>query len=300
MEKRLERLKRYNIELLGEREKSMKGKICLITGGNSGIGKATAIELAKKGATIVLICRNEERGKKAIQDIIEETGNNQVDLLLADLSSQRSVKQAADQFKKKFNKLDVLINNAAVFLAKRSETEDGIETTFATNYLSHFILSHLLLESLEASGEGRIINVASKHNGIKMNFDDLMNKQNYAFFRAVGPTKLGLILFTKEFSKRLDGKCVTVNSLHPGIIRSNLMHDMPWILRTIFKTFSTNPKKGAVTPVYLATSPEVLGVSGKFFVNCKETETTEAANDQDSARKLWDISMSLIKTGILF
>ncbi|WP_180954242.1 SDR family NAD(P)-dependent oxidoreductase [Bacillus sp. M6-12] len=140
----------------------MKGKICLITGGNSGIGKATAIELAKKGATIFLLCRNEERGKKTIQDIIEETGNTQVDLILADLSSQRSVKQAADQFKKKYNKLDVLINNAAVFLAKRSETEDGIETTFATNYLSQFILSHLLLESLEASGEGRIINVASQ------------------------------------------------------------------------------------------------------------------------------------------
>ncbi|WML47004.1 SDR family oxidoreductase [Neobacillus sp. PS3-34] len=277
----------------------MKGKICLITGGNSGIGKATAIELARKGATVVLLCRSEERGQKAVQEIIEQTGNQQVDLLLADLSSQRSVKNAAEQFKNKYNKLDVLINNAAVFLSKRSETEDGIETTFATNYLSHFLLSHLLMDVLEASGEGRIINVASKHNGIKMNFDDLMTKQNYAFFRAVGPTKLGLILFTKELSKRLTGKPVTVNSLHPGIIRSNLMHDMPWILRTIFKTFSADSKKGAATPVYLATSPEVRGVSGKFFVNCKEADTTAAANDPEAARKLWDISMGLIKPGIL-
>ena len=155
------------------------------------------------------------------------------------------------------------------------------------------------MDSLEASGDGRIINVASKHNGIKMNFDDLMTKQNYSFFRAVGPTKLGLILFTKELSKRLVGKPVTVNSLHPGIIRSNLMHDMPWILRTIFKTFSSSPEKGSVTPVYLASSPDVQGVSGKFFVNGKEAETTAAANDQEAARKLWDISMSLIKPGIL-
>jgi NAD(P)-dependent dehydrogenase (short-subunit alcohol dehydrogenase family) len=277
----------------------MKGKICLITGGNSGIGKATAMELARKGSTIVLMCRNEERGQKARQEIIENTGNSHVDLLLADLSSQSSVKQAAEDFKKKYNKLDVLINNAAVFLSKRSETEDGIETTFATNYLSHFILTHLLLDSLEASGEGRIINVASKHNGIKINFDDLMTKQNYAFFRAVGPTKLGLILFTNELSKRLAGKPITVNSLHPGIIRSNLMHDMPWVLRTLFKTLSARAEKGAVTPVYLASSPAVEGVSGKFFVNCKEAETTDAAKDQDSARKLWDISMSLIKPGIL-
>ncbi|MEH7301444.1 SDR family oxidoreductase [Neobacillus drentensis] len=278
----------------------MKGKICLITGGNSGIGKATAMELAKKGATVVLLCRNEERGQKARQEIIENTGNSHVDLLLADLSSQRSVKQAAEEFKKKYTKLDVLINNAAVFLSKRSETEDGIETTFATNYLSHFILTHLLLDSLEASGEGRIINVASKHNGIKMNFDDLMTMQNYAFFRAVGPTKLGLILFTNELSKRLAGKPITVNSLHPGIIRSNLMHDMPWFLRTLFKTLSARAEKGAVTPVYLASSPAVEGVSGKFFVNCKEAETTDAAKDQESARKLWDISMSLIRPGILY
>ena len=278
----------------------MKGKICLITGGNSGIGKATAMELAKKGATVVLLCRNEERGQKARQEIIENTGNSHVDLLLADLSSQRSVKQAAEEFKKKYTKLDVLINNASVFLSKRSETEDGIETTFATNYLSHFILTHLLLDSLEASGEGRIINVASKHNGIKMNFDDLMTKQNYAFFRAVGPTKLGLILFTNELSKRLAGKPITVNSLHPGIIRSNLMHDMPWFLRTLFKTLSARVEKGAVTPVYLASSPAVEGVSGKFFVNCKEAETTDAAKDQESARKLWDISMSLIRPGILY
>ncbi|MGZ4112749.1 MAG: SDR family oxidoreductase [Tumebacillaceae bacterium] len=277
----------------------MRGKICLITGGNSGIGKATAIELAKLGATVVLLCRSQERGEAAVQEIIKQSGNPHVEMLIADLASQRSVRNAADEYKRKYDKLDVLINNAAVFLPKRSETEDGIETTFATNYLSHFLLTHLLLDSLEASGEGRIINVASKHNGIKMNFDDLMVKQNYKFFRAVGPTKLGLILFTKELAKRLVGKPITVNSLHPGIIRTNLMHQMPWILKGLFRLLSANPAKGAVTPVYLASSPEVSGKSGGFYVNCKVAKTTPEANDPESAKKLWDASMSLIQGNLM-
>lgn len=277
----------------------MQGKICLITGGNSGIGKATAIELAKKGATVVLLCRSKERGQEAVQEIIDQSGNQQIDLFIADLASQRSVRQVADEFKRKYDKLDVLINNAAVFLPKRSETEDGIESTFATNYLSHFILTHLLLDSLEASGDGRILNVASKHGGIKMNFDDLMTKQNYTFFRAVGPTKLGLILFTKELANRLEGRPITVNSLHPGIIRTNLMHQMPWILKGLFRLFSANPTKGAVTPVYLASSPEVKGVSGKYFVNCKQEKTTPEGDDPQSAQRLWDASMRLIQPGVL-
>ena len=272
----------------------MKGKICLITGGNSGIGKYTAMELAKKGATVVILCRNEGRGSSAVSEIKEMSGNQDVHLLLADLSSQKEVHKAAAEFKERFNKLDVLINNAAVFLAKRSETEDGIETTFATNYLSHFLLTHLLLDSLEASGDGRIINVASKHNGIKINFDDLMVKENYSFFRAVGPTKLALILFTKELAKRLEGKPVTVNSLHPGIIKTNLMHDLPWILRGLFKLMSARPEKGAATPVYLASSPEVKGISGQFFANCKVEETLPNANDTKAAKILWETSEKLV------
>ncbi|HYK74376.1 MAG TPA: SDR family oxidoreductase [Pseudoneobacillus sp.] len=277
----------------------MENKICLITGGNSGIGKATALELAKMGATVVILCRSKERGNEAVKDIIEASGNQNVHLIIADLSSQRVVRQAADEFKGKFNKLDVLINNAAVFLPTRSETEDGIETTFATNYLSHFLLTHLLLDSLEASGEGRIINVASKHNGIKMNFDDLMVKNNYKFYKAVGPTKLGLILFTKELAKKLEGKPITVNSLHPGIIKTNIMHQLPWIFRGIFGLMSAKTEKGSKTPVYLATSPEVKGVSGQFFNNCKIEKTIGEANDTKAAKQLWDISMSLLRPGIL-
>lgn len=277
----------------------MKNKICLITGGNSGIGKATALELAKMGATVVILCRSREKGQVAQKDIIAQSGNHNVHLLIADLASQQQVRQAADQFKERFNKLDVLINNAAVFLPKRSETEDGIETTFATNYLSHFLLSHLLLDSLEASCEGRIINVASKHNGIKMNFDDLMTKNNYTFFKAVGPTKLALILFTKELAKKLEGRPITVNSLHPGIIKTNIMHQLPWALRTVFKLMSASTGKGAKTPVYLASSPEVKGISGKFFSDCKPAKTTLEADDEGSAKKLWDISMNLLRRDVL-
>lgn len=277
----------------------MEKKICLITGGNSGIGKATALELANMGATVVILCRSKERGEEAVKDIIAQSGNEKVHLLVANLSSQRMVQKAADEFRKKFDKLDVLINNAAVFLPERSETEDGIETTFAVNYLSHFLLTHLLLDSLEASGEGRIINVASKHNGIKMNFDDLMVKKNYRFYKAVGPTKLGLILFTKELSKKLEGRPITVNSLHPGIIKTNIMHQLPWILRTIFGLLSAKTEKGSRTPVYLAASPEVKGVSGLFFSNCKPEKTIGEANDPDTAKQLWDVSMNLIKPGML-
>ncbi|MDR7071518.1 SDR family oxidoreductase [Fictibacillus barbaricus] len=273
----------------------MENKIVFITGGNSGIGKATALELAKNGMTVVILSRSEERGKEAVEIIKQETGNNNIHLIVADLSSQLQVKKAAEEFKQKFSKLDVLINNAAVFLPKRSVTEDGIETTFATNYLSHFLLSHLLLDSLEASGEGRIINVASKHNGIKMNFDDLMVERNYAFYKAVGPTKLGLILFTKELAKRLKGRPITVNSLHPGIIKSNIMHQLPWLLRSIFGVMSSKTENGAVTPVYLATSPIVKGISGEYFEKCKAVQTLPNANDPDTAERLWNVSMSLLR-----
>jgi NAD(P)-dependent dehydrogenase (short-subunit alcohol dehydrogenase family) len=262
----------------------MKNKICLITGGNSGIGKATALELAKMGATVVILCRSVEKGQVAQKDIIAQSGNHNVHLLVADLSSQRMVRQAADQFKEKFDKLDVLINNAAVFLSKRSETEDGIETTFATNYLSHFLLSHLLLDSLEASGEGRIINVASKHNGIKMNFDDLMTKNNYSFFKAVGPTKLALVLFTKELAKKLEGRPITVNSLHPGIIKTNIMHQLPWALRTVFKLMSAKTEKGAKTPVYLASSPEVKGIPCRWTTTVLRTGRRRCGRRASSRR----------------
>lgn len=272
----------------------MKNQICLITGGNSGIGKAAAVQLAMKGATVVILSRSKERGEQAVKDIINLSGNTNIDLLVADLASQKSVRNAAQEFKSKYNSLHVLINNAAVFLPNRTETEEGIESTFAINYLSHFLLTDLLIDVLKSSAPSRIINVASKHSGITINFDDLMLTKKYSVIKAVGPTKLALVLFTKELAKRLDGSGVTVNSLHPGIVKSNLLNNMPWVLRKVLHLFSASPEKGAETAVYLATSKEVEGVNGGFFVNCRRVKTTAIADDESLALRLWNKSMELI------
>ncbi|RCW48102.1 SDR family oxidoreductase [Paenibacillus prosopidis] len=272
----------------------MKNKICLITGGNSGIGKAAATQLAIKGASVVILSRSKERGEQAVKDIISLSGNTNIDLLVADLASQKSVRNAVQEFKSKYNSLHVLINNAAVFLPNRTETEEGIESTFAINYLSHFLLTDLLIDLLKSSAPSRIINVASKHSGITINYDDLMMTKKYSVIKAVGPTKLALVLFTKELAKRLDGSGVTVNSLHPGIVKSNLLNNMPWVLRKVSNLFSVSPEKGAETTVYLAASKDVEGVSGGFFVNCKRVKTTAIADDESLALKLWNKSMELI------
>jgi NAD(P)-dependent dehydrogenase (short-subunit alcohol dehydrogenase family) len=271
----------------------MKNKIILITGGNSGIGKATAIGLAKLGATVVIACRNKEKGMQAVADIKKASGNQNVELLLMDLASQRSVRAAAEEFRSQFKQLHILINNAAVFLKNREVTEDGLEKTFETNYLSHFLLTHLLLDLLKASAPSRIINVGSKHFGIKINFDDLQTTKNYSFMKAVGPTKLGMILFSKKLSKELQGTGVTVNSLHPGLAKSNLLNDMSGMVRFIFNLMMTSAEKCAETSIYLASSPEVEKVSGKYFEKCKEVPTEKNADSEEDINKLWNASMKL-------
>lgn len=272
----------------------MKNKTVLITGGNAGIGKATATGLAKMGATVIIACRNKERGMKAVEEIKQASNNPNVDLLLVDLASQQSVRKAVDDFKSRYKQLHVLINNAGVFLPKREVTEDGIEKTFATNYLGHFLFTHLLLDTLKASAPSRIVNVASKHTGIKINFDDLMLEKKFSVMSAVGPTKLGLVMFTKELAKKLEGSGVTVNSLHPGLVRTTLLKDTGFFIRTLFKLIPhVSPEKGAATSIYLASSPEVANVSGKFFSDKKETATSSGANDEEKNKKLYDISMKL-------
>ncbi|HYV95436.1 MAG TPA: SDR family oxidoreductase [Chitinophagales bacterium] len=271
----------------------MKDKIVLITGGNAGIGKATAVGLAKMGARVIIACRSNERGTRAVEEIKNASNNQNVDLLLIDLESQQSVRNAVADFKNRYQKLHVLINNAGVFLPKREVTEDGIEKTFATNYLGHFLLTLLLLDLLKANAPSRIICVASKHSGIKINFDDLMLEKKYSVFQAVGQTKLGLILFTKELAKRLEETGVTINSLYPGLVKTNLLKDIPW-MRIMFALMPRiSPEKGASTSIYLASSPDVENVIGKFFSNKKETPTSSNANNESDIKRLWDISMKL-------
>jgi len=273
----------------------MKGKICMITGANSGIGKATALGLAVLGAQVIMVCRNKETGETARREIVEQTGNDSVDLLIADLSSRDAIKQLVKEFKLKYQKLHVLINNAGAFFKKRHETIDGFETTFAVNHLAPFMLTNLLLDILKRSAPARVINVSSTiHKNARINFDDLQAEKKYTSFKAYGQSKLAMILFTNELSRRLEETDVTVNALHPGSVKSNIGRDFGKAMN-IFSKFSKSPEKGAETSLYLATSPEIEGITGKYFVNKKEEKSSKQSHDIEIAQKLWDISVELTK-----
>lgn len=273
----------------------MNGKVCVVTGANGGIGRETAKELARRGAIVVMICRSKERGEEAQRAVVQETGNPHVELVLCDLASQQQVRRAAADILAKHPKIHVLVNNAAVFLPKREETEDGIEKTFATNYLSHFLLTMLLLDALKAGAPSRIVNVATRTMGLKIDFDDLMLQKGYSIMKAVGPTKLALILFTKKLAEKLKGTGVTVNALHPGLVKSGLLDDVPWLMRAMFHLLSTNAEKGARTSVYLATDDAVANTSGKLFADCKEVKAGGQAADPAVVDKMWDLSFKMTK-----
>lgn len=283
----------------------MKGKVCLVTGSNSGIGKETALRLARLGAHVIMVCRNEAKGKEARDEIISLTKNNSIDLLIADLSSQKDIRRLAEEVKAKYNRLDILINNAGLMLTERSETEDGIETTFAVNHLAYFLLTNLLLNLIKSSTPARIINVSSDlHYNGNINFSDLEMKQKYNGLAAYNNSKLANVVFTNELAERLKGTGVTVNSLHPGVIATNLgVAKNSGLLITLFKfakMFMKSPEKGAETSLYLATSPEVENVTGKYFDNSKEKIASPKALDKNTQTKLWEISekMTGIKTTV--
>lgn len=281
---------------MSENNYQLEGKTCMITGANSGIGKATAIQLAKMGIHIVMVCRNKERGENAQKQIKEESGNSNVDLIIADLASLESVKNLADEYKKKYDKLHILINNAGVFNSKRILTEDGYESTFAIDYLSHFLLTKLLLDVIKKSAPSRIINVSSDiHRYFKINLDDLMFKKKYSSQKAYGSAKFAIILFTYELAHRLDGTGVTVNALHPGHARTKMTTtNISWIIKKIMNLFSKSPEKAAETSVYLASSPEVEGVSGKYFKKCMPVKSHKITYDESIQKKVWEISEKLI------
>jgi len=274
----------------------MKGKICMITGANSGIGKATALGLAKMGATIVMVCRNKDRGEKALEDIKKEVENGTVDLMIADLSTQKAIHQLVKEFKERYQFLHVLINNAGVNLSRCVLTEDGIETTFAVNYLAQYLLSNLLLDVLQASSPARIVNVASSVLAKNIDFENLNGEKHYRQLNAYGQSKLAVILFTYELSRRIEGTGVTVNCLHPGYVKTNMIKNFRKFVKYFYPLiglFMKKPKKGAKTSIYLASSSEVEGVSGKYFKKRKEVESMKAAYDKEIAKRLWDVSIAL-------
>lgn len=278
---------------------TMGGKICLITGSTSGIGKVTALELAKLGATVVMVSRDRGRGEAARSELAARSGNGAIDLLIADLSSQAAIHQLAQEFKSRYDRLHVLVNNAGAVNTRRALTVDGLETTFAVNHLAYFLLTNLLLDVLKAGAPARIVSVSSgAHTSGTIRFDDLQGRRRYSAFGAYGQSKLANILFTYELARRLAGTGVTANCLHPGGVATGFGRNNGGAIGLLFRLIGPllrTPEQGAETVVYLASAPEVEGVSGKYFVDKRETRSSAESYDQAIARRLWQVSAELTK-----
>ncbi len=278
----------------------MQGKICLITGANSGIGKATALGLARQGATVVLVSRDAARGAAARDELRAQSGNSAIDLLQADLSSQQAVRQLAQDFQQRYPQLHVLINNAGSYYTNRQESPDGLEMTFAVNYLAPFLLTNLLLDTLKASVPARIINVSSAAQaGNFIDIDDLQATARYNGWRAYGQSKLAEVLFTYELAHRLQGTGVTVNCLHPGFVASNFGQSnanplaRPF-MKLVFSMLGIATEEGAKTSLYLATSPDVESVTGKYFVKSVPKRSAPLSYDEALQYQLWEKSEHLV------
>ena len=268
----------------------------MITGANSGIGKATAIGLANLGATLILVCRDQARAEKAIAEIKEKTDNDSIDLMISDLSSQKEIHNLVKEFKSRYDNLHVLINNAGVNLSKHSLTEDGIETTFAVNYLAQYMLSILFFDILKKSAPARIVNVASSVQAKSIDFDNLNGDKHYSQLKAYAQSKLAVVLFTYEFARRTIGTGVSVNCLHPGYVKTNMIRNFRPFVKYFYHLvglFMKSPKRGAKTSIYLASTPDIDGASGKYFKKRKEARSAKRSYDISLSRKLWDVSAKL-------
>ncbi len=274
----------------------MKGKTCVVTGATAGIGKETAVALAAAGAHVAIVGRTRDKGERALAEIRQRSGGD-VDLFVADLGSQRAVRALAARLTAALPRLDVLVNNAGLILDQRVLTEDGLETTFAVNHIGYFLLSRLLEPKLCASAPARIVNIASgAHRGATIRFDDLVGARAYDGWRAYAQSKLANIVFTYELARRLAGTGVTANCLHPGAVATNFGNAGPALIRLavrIGRPFLKSPARGAATAIYLASSPEVEGVSGKYFVNRREARSSDESYDPEVAARLWKVSEEL-------
>ncbi len=290
----------------------MRGKVCLVTGATSGIGEVAATELARLGARVLIAGRSAERCAATRARILARVQGASVESMVADLSSLAEVRRLADQVRERCAQLDVLLNNAGAMFLERSETADGIERTFALNHLSYFVLSNLLMPLLEKSESARIVNVASDaHRGVSIDFDDVQLQQNYGGWKAYQKSKLANVLFTYELAKRLEGTAVTANALHPGFVQTRFLTSFNDARRQGFKKtlaglfldtasrlIAISPERGARTSVYLASSPEVEGVSGRYFVKEKPVTSSPQSRDPVAAERLW--RMSALMTGVDF
>ncbi|MFO7825362.1 MAG: SDR family oxidoreductase [Cyclobacterium sp.] len=281
----------------------MKGKICLVTGANSGIGYETAKELCIKGFHVIMLCRSAEKAEKAKNEIIKTYPEAKIDQAIADLSSQKQVRKVAKEIISKYPKINVLINNAGAWFSEFGLTEDGIERQFAINHLSPFLLTHLLLPVLQQAEDPRIINISSdSHFHGKIHFDDVNLSKKYHGLRAYAQSKLANVLFTYEFEKRKTDNKLSIHAVQPGLVKTDIglkhtfsFHGLMWKIRRLV---GKSPEKGAATSVYLASAEEVKGISGKYWDNCKIKSASSLADSPVGAARLWDLSMDMcgIKT----
>lgn len=275
----------------------MTGRVCVVTGATRGIGRATAEGLAQLGATLVLVCRRREDGESVARELAEAHRIPPPDVVPADLSSQRSIREAAEIVRARHSRIHVLLNNAGIIPKQRETTVDGLEMQFAVNHLAYFLLTSLLLDRLIAGAPSRVVNVASgAHQGGKLDLGDLQSERRYDSVRVYGRTKLANVLFTYELARRLRGTGVTANCLHPGVIATKLLADfmnVPLVGGAIARAFGASADQGSETTVHLAASPEVAGVTGRYFVGLGETRSSPASYDEELQRRLWEASARL-------
>ena len=277
----------------------MKGKNVIITGGNAGIGLATSIALAKQGANVYIVSRSKDKADEAIKTIADESGNKSVKYFVANLSSQKSIRKLASEIKNEMSTVDVLINNAGGTFSDFALSEDGLEMTIATNHFAYFLLTNLLLDLIKKSDSGRIVNVASgSHYQGKMDFESFTKKKSYFIMKAYEQSKLANVLFTNELAERLKGTNITTNSLHPGFVKTQIGNKNATWYSGLFWSIATklgaiSVEDGAKTSVYLASSPQVKNVTGKYFDKCKEKEPASLALDKELGKQLWKISEEL-------
>jgi NAD(P)-dependent dehydrogenase (short-subunit alcohol dehydrogenase family) len=271
----------------------VKNKICVVTGGNTGIGKATVVGLAQRGATVVVACRDVSKGKAALEEIAAKAGASELHVMRLDLASLESVRSFAAAFTARFTRLDVLVENAGVMTQKRQLTADGLEMNFGVNHVGHFLLTELLLPLLKASAPSRIVVVSSNmHSSGKIDFDDIAMEKSWN--GSYPRSKLANMLFVRALAKRLDGTKVVVNGLHPGVISTDLARDYAAPVRLMAKWFFKSPEQGARTSLYLATAPEVAEISGRYFADAKEKQPGAAALDDALAERLWTETERLV------
>ncbi|MDE2857312.1 MAG: SDR family oxidoreductase [Chloroflexota bacterium] len=277
----------------------MRGKRVLITGATNGIGKFAALELAKMGANVVIVGRNEAKTRAVLSQLIADSGNDNLHMLLADLSSMAGVRRIADEFRGKYDRMDVLLNNAGAVFSEFQASVDGYEMTFALNHLSYYLLALLLLDTLKDTarehGEARVINVSSSaHRNASLRLDNLRDHTGHSMMNSYGASKLMNVLFTYELARRLQGAGVTVNAVHPGLVATGFGHNMRgiWvpIIKILQRLFAISPEKGADTLVYLASSTDAAGITGKYWDRKQQKETSANSYDRELQKQLWQFS----------